>query len=164
MIAIALSVHCSVESILRRAERCGAALSRRNFGETVAHLTAPSRYPYQFCANYGKFAENVDRMPVDAKMLVALLAPRPILLQTGDKDFWSDPKGEFLAAVAAGPVFRLLGNKDWISIRCLRLGPESSTLSATSNTSGSRHDSFGLGSISEVSPDAPSALTRDCLS
>ena len=42
-------------------------------------------------------------------MLVALMAPRPVLLQTGDKDFWSDPKGEFLAAVAAGPVFRLLG-------------------------------------------------------
>ena len=89
----------------------GAALSRRNYGETIAHLTAPSRYPYQFCANYRKFAEHVDRMPVDANMLVALMAPRPVLLQTGDKDFWSDPKGEFLAAVAAGPVFRLLGKQ-----------------------------------------------------
>jgi hypothetical protein len=45
-------------------------------------------------------------------MLVSLIAPRPVLLQTGDKDFWSDPKGEFLAAVAAGPVYRLLGAKD----------------------------------------------------
>jgi hypothetical protein len=89
----------------------GAALSRRNYGETIAHLTAPSRYPYQFCANYGKFAQNVDKFPVDANMLVALIAPRPMLLQTGDKDFWSDPKGEFLAAVAAGPVYRLLGKQ-----------------------------------------------------
>ncbi len=87
----------------------GAALSRRNFGETVAHLTAPSRYPYQFCANYQKFADRVDRMPMDAHMLLALIAPRPVLLQTGDKDLWSDPKGEFLAEVAAQPVFRLLG-------------------------------------------------------
>lgn len=86
----------------------GAALSRRNYGETIAHLTAPSRYPYQFCANYGKFAEHVDQLPVDAHMLISLIAPRPLLLQTGDKDFWSDPKGEFLAAVAAGPVYRLL--------------------------------------------------------
>jgi hypothetical protein len=89
----------------------GAAVSRRNYGETVAHLTAPSRYPYQFCANYGKFAERVEQMPVDANMLVALMAPRPVLLQTGDTDLWSDPKGEFLAAVAAGPVFRLLGKQ-----------------------------------------------------
>jgi len=89
----------------------GAALSRRNYGETIAHLTAPSRFSSQFCANYGKFAEHVDRLPVDANMLVALMAPRPLLLQTGDKDFWSDPKGEFLAAVAAGPVYRLLGKQ-----------------------------------------------------
>ena len=89
----------------------GAAISRRNYGETVAHLTAPSRYPYQFCANYGRFAQHVDQMPVDANMLVALMAPRPVLLQTGDKDYWSDPKGEFLAAVAAAPVFRLFGKQ-----------------------------------------------------
>ena len=44
-------------------------------------------------------------------MLVALIAPRAVLLQTGDKDFWSDPKGEFLAAVAACPVYRLLGKQ-----------------------------------------------------
>ena len=78
----------------------------------IAHLTEPSRYPYQFCANYGKFANHVDRFPVDAHMLIALMAPRPVLLQTGDKDLWSDPKGEFLAAVAAGPVYRLLGKQD----------------------------------------------------
>ncbi|MBZ5619395.1 MAG: acetylxylan esterase [Acidobacteriia bacterium] len=89
----------------------GAALSRRNYGETIAHLTEPTRYPYQFCANYQKFAAHVDQFPVDAHMLVALMAPRPVLLQTGDKDFWSDPKGEFLAAVAAGPVYRLLGKQ-----------------------------------------------------
>jgi hypothetical protein len=53
----------------------------------------------------------VDQLPVDANMLVALMAPRPVLLQTGTTDFWSDPKGEFLAAVAAEPVFRLLGKQ-----------------------------------------------------
>jgi hypothetical protein len=89
----------------------GAALSRRNYGETIAHLTAPTRYPYQFCGNYQKFAEHVDKFPVDANMLVALMAPRPVLLQTGDKDVWSDPKGEFLAALAATPVYRLFGKQ-----------------------------------------------------
>jgi hypothetical protein len=89
----------------------GAALSRRNYGETIAHLTAPSRYPYQFCANYAKYAQHIDQFPVDANLLVSLIAPRPLLLQTGDTDYWSDPKGEFLAARAADPVYTLLGKE-----------------------------------------------------
>ena len=91
----------------------GASLSRRNYGETIKHLVEPTRYPYQFCANYAKYADHVDQLPVDSHMLIALIAPRPVLLQTGDKDRWSDPKGEFLAAVAATPVYKLLG-KDGI--------------------------------------------------
>lgn len=90
----------------------GAALSRRNYGETIAHLAAPTRYAYQFAANYGNYGSRVNEFPVDAHMLIALIAPRPLLLQTGNTDKWSDPRGEFLAAVAAGPVYKLLGKKD----------------------------------------------------
>ncbi len=89
----------------------GAALSRRNYGETIKHMTAPSRYFYQFCSNWATFANDPSRSPVDAHMLLALMAPRPLLLQTGDTDFWSDPKGEFLAAKAAEPVYRLFGKR-----------------------------------------------------
>ena len=87
----------------------GASLSRRNYGETVKNLN--TRFGYQFSANYQKFGDHVDQMPVDAHMLLALIAPRPLFLQTGDEDKWSDPKGEFLAAVAAEPVYRLLGKQ-----------------------------------------------------
>lgn len=90
----------------------GAALSRRNYGETVAHLTEETRFPYQFAANYGKYAMDVTKSPVDANMLIALIAPRPLLLQTGTTDTWSDPKGEFVAAVEAGKVYELLGKDD----------------------------------------------------
>ena len=90
----------------------GAALSHRNYGETIAHLTAPTRYPYQFAANYAKYGGFPDKAPMDANLLIALIAPRPLLLQTGSTDNWSDPKGEFLAAVAAGPVYKLLGKED----------------------------------------------------
>jgi hypothetical protein len=48
---------------------------------------------------------------VDTHCLIALIAPRPLLLQTGDTDRWSDPKGEFIAAVAARPVFQLFDKK-----------------------------------------------------
>lgn len=89
----------------------GAALSMRNYGETIAHMIAPTRYFYQFCDNRAKYSDNPQTSPIDAHMLVSLIAPRPLLLQTGDTDGWSDPKGEFLAAVAAEPVYHLFGKK-----------------------------------------------------
>lgn len=90
---------------------CGAALSRRNFGETVGHMTDTSRYFYQFTPHYHDYANKVDQLPVDGHMLISLIAPRPLLLQTGSTDFWSDPKGEYLAAQAAEPVYNLFGKK-----------------------------------------------------
>lgn len=89
----------------------GASLNRRDFGESIAHLTAPSRYPYQFAENFGMFADYPMQIPVEGHLLLSLIAPRPVLLQTGDQDYWLDPKGEFLAAVAASPVFELFGKK-----------------------------------------------------
>jgi hypothetical protein len=85
----------------------GAAIARRNYGENIHHITDTSRYIYQFAANYHSYADKVNELPFDAHMLVALMAPRPLLLQTGDSDYWSDPRGEFLSAVAASPVYNL---------------------------------------------------------
>lgn len=87
----------------------GASLSRRNYGETVKHLN--HNFPYQFSRNYLKFGDHVDQLPVDSHELIALMAPRYVYLSTAEQDQWADPKGEFLAAVAAGPVFQLLGRR-----------------------------------------------------
>lgn len=89
----------------------GAALSRRNYGETIAHITAPSRYNYWFTTEYQNYGNNVNELPVDSHMLLSLLAPRPVLLITGNTDKWSDPYGEFLAALAAEPVYKLMGKE-----------------------------------------------------
>lgn len=88
----------------------GAALSRRDWGETVDDMA--QNFPWQFCGNFQKYAGHWDQMPVDAHLLIALCAPRPVFISGGTGDQWADPKGEFLAAVAAGPVYRLLGAKD----------------------------------------------------
>jgi hypothetical protein len=87
----------------------GAALSRRNYGETIAHITDSTRYAYQFAHRYQTYGRRVNELPFDGHMLVSLIAPRPLLLQTGSTDYWSDPKGEYLSAVAASPVWKLLG-------------------------------------------------------
>jgi hypothetical protein len=89
----------------------GAALSRRDYGESISHMTDTSRYYYQFAPNRHQYANNAATFPVDAHELIALIAPRPLLLQTGDEDYWSDPKGEYLAARAAAPVYELFGSK-----------------------------------------------------
>jgi len=89
----------------------GAALSRRNYGETIAHITAPTRYHYWFAPRYQQYAKDVNSLPVDSHLLLSLIAPRPVLLITGNSDKWSDPYGEFLAAVAAEPVYNLLGKE-----------------------------------------------------
>jgi (4-O-methyl)-D-glucuronate---lignin esterase len=86
----------------------GAALSRRNYGETIAHIADPTRFEYWFAPRYKQYANDVNSMPVDAHMLISLIAPRPLLLITGNTDKWSDPYGEFLAALAAEPVYKLL--------------------------------------------------------
>lgn len=89
----------------------GAALSRRWYGETIDHMTHPTRYFYQFASNWRNFKDDPSQSPVDSHMLISLMAPRPLLLQTGTTDKWSDPKGEFIAAVAAGPVYELFDKK-----------------------------------------------------
>jgi hypothetical protein len=88
----------------------GSALARRDWGETVDDMA--QNFNWQFAGNFQKWVGRWNDMPVDAHMLIALSAPRPVFVSGGTTDQWSDPVGEFLAEVAAGPVYRLLGRKD----------------------------------------------------
>jgi hypothetical protein len=94
----------------------GAKILRRNFGEQVENLASTSEYHWM-AGNFLKYAGplTVNDLPVDAQELIALCAPRPVFISAGSPQVeggWVDAKGMFLAAVGAGPVYRLLGKKD----------------------------------------------------
>jgi hypothetical protein len=112
----------------------GAKLHRRKYGETIDNVA--NTFYYWMGGNYIKYAGNWDKMPVDSHELVALMAPRPVFFSGGNdpqrnpdgsyatrvdaqgntilvngNDAWVDPKGTFMAAQGAEPVYTLLGKK-----------------------------------------------------
>ena len=92
----------------------GAKLHRRNVGEIVENVASSNEYHWM-AGNFLKYAGplNWNDLPVDSHELIALCAPRPVFISAGDKgDAWVDAKGMFMAAAAAGPVYKLLGKKD----------------------------------------------------
>lgn len=97
----------------------GAKLHRRNFGELVENVAGSGEYHW-VAGNFLKYAGPLtwDDMPIDAHELIALCAPRPVFISYGASEGpgaegqWVDQRGSFMAAVAAGPVYRLLGKKD----------------------------------------------------
>ncbi len=87
----------------------GAALSRRQFGERFLQLQ--TNFPHWLTPFARRYIERETALPVDQHQLLALLAPRPLLVTSAAEDLWADPKGEFLGLRHAAPAFRLLGRK-----------------------------------------------------
>jgi hypothetical protein len=100
----------------------GTTLHRRNFGEAVESLTGGEYYwmagnYIKYGASAGKYgAMHADKLPVDSHELIAMCAPRPIFVSYGIPEKgdakWLDHQGSYMAAIAAGPVYKLLGAKD----------------------------------------------------
>ena len=85
----------------------GAALQKNDVGETISSIT--ESFPHWFTPSYALYADRAQDLPFDQHALVALMAPRPLLLGNSARDQWSDPRGSFASARSAGEVYELLG-------------------------------------------------------
>ncbi len=96
----------------------GAALFRRKIGENAYRINLS--FPYWFCENFHKYSFNEDSLPVDQHGLIALIAPRPVYVGSGEEDHWADPKGEFLSVAHAEDVYNLY---DYKGVQTMELPP-----------------------------------------
>ncbi|HEX4773659.1 MAG TPA: hypothetical protein VH351_22695 [Bryobacteraceae bacterium] len=93
----------------------GTALWRRNFGEQIGNVSAANEFHWM-AGNFLKYSAeplHTSDLPVDMHELIALCAPRHVFVGAGaaQGDKWADAKGEFLAEVAATPVYHLFGEQ-----------------------------------------------------
>lgn len=114
--------------------QAGASLSHRKIGESIDHLILA--FPYWFCAQYHWYLGRVDSLPVDGHLLLALIAPRPLYVASGESDAFSDPSGEFLSAKEASKVYQLFHKGGVTGDLPARNTPVGSTLRYHTRTGG----------------------------
>ena len=87
----------------------GASLARRNFGENIAYSIAHASWRY--CDRFREYINREEELPFDQHMLLGLIAPRPVYIASATEDLLADPKGEFVTAAHAEPIYRLFGKR-----------------------------------------------------
>lgn len=86
--------------------------------ETVPARTKPretamaafEKFPHWFTPRFRTYVDDPSALPVDQHQLLALCAPRPVLVFNAEEDAWVDPPGQLNALAAARGVWDLWSN------------------------------------------------------
>lgn len=100
----------------------GASLAKDKDGESIAAVS--ENYPHWFVPKFSEYAQNKADLPIDQHFLLALIAPRPMLLGNARRDVWSDPNGAFRAAEAASTIYQLYGSEGLRQSRLVDFDPK----------------------------------------
>ncbi|MBQ3235487.1 MAG: hypothetical protein IJA97_04945 [Clostridia bacterium] len=89
----------------------GASLSRGRYewSEKLTHVT--KTFPFWFCRNYLKYADNEDKLPFDQHALLSLIAPRSVYVGGAIEDTWADNDNQFLCCYESSKVWKLYGKR-----------------------------------------------------
>lgn len=120
---LAAAINDNIDAVIaHQSGTGGASLTRDKQGETLTNIT--QGYPFWFSPSYAAYSGREADMPIDQHQLLALIAPRPILLGNAKRDVWSDPNGAFKAAQGASPVYRLYGKDGLRQAKLTEFTPE----------------------------------------
>ena len=127
----------------------GAKLFRHGVGENIKRLNTV--FPHWYCINFRKYNDKDPELPFDQHMVIALVAPRPVYIGSAEQDKNADPEGEFLAAKAAEPVYRLFGvdglpAEKWPAVN----QPVQDTISLSCSHRQTRCNRFRLDAVSAI--------------
>ncbi len=88
----------------------GAASSKNGEGERITDFIRLGSDDW-FCPAFLDFKDKEDEKPYDQSFLLALIAPRYLLVGSAELDKGADPKSEFLTTCHASSVWEMLGEK-----------------------------------------------------
>ena len=93
----------------------GAAITRGKHGEGIPGIT--NAFPFLFCPRYTANAAKFEERGYDQHFLLALCAPRYLMIGSAQEDITSDPESEFLSAYAASEAYRIYGFEGLSSVK-----------------------------------------------
>ncbi len=93
---------------------CGAAISRGKIDKNESIEDITRVFPWWFSEKFLKYVKNEDALPFDQHLLMALIAPRYLMVGAAVEDVWADNDGQLLSCRLASYAWTLYGKDGFV--------------------------------------------------